>query len=730
MRITALAGGVGGARFLRGLLHHLGPDASGPDPTVTVIGNTADDLTLHGLRVCPDLDTVMYTLGGGIHEGQGWGRSDETFSAAAELAAYGSGPDWFTLGDRDLATHVVRTRLLGQGRTLSEVTAALCERWQPGVRLLPMSDDRVETHVVIDDPDRPAVSSAVSDGAGADRRAVHFQEWWVRLHAAVPARQILAVGIEQALPAPGVLEAIATADVILLPPSNPVVSIGTILGVPGHPGRDPRRGGAGGRGVSDHRRGARARDGGRLPDRDRGADLGRRRGRAVPGLPGRLAGRRRRCGRGRARRADDHRPGPPAADGGPGHRRRDRRCRPGPGPGPARRRASGRAVTAPLAAGQPDAPTAVPTLQAFGLAGIGEVRPGDDLAGLILTALAAGRPEALRDGDIVVVSSKIVSKAEGRTLHASSREAAVQGETVRVVAERETPRGLTRIVASRSGPVLAAAGVDASNVEPGTVLLLPADPDASARALRADLAERTGLRIGVLVTDTLGRPWRDGQADAAIGVAGVLVTEDLRGRVDGYGNPLEVTVRAVADELAGLADLVKGKLSGIPVAVVGGLGELVTEADGPGAAALLRSPAQDWFRYGHVEAVRAALGVPPGGPGIPPSPVESGTVRQRLQRALAVALAGPGWRGLPADPRAAVTVSLSEPGASQPPSVTLRPADGVPAPGTAAILLGALAQRLQAAAWAEDLDVDVEVDLEVESGEGSAAVVVRVCSAG
>jgi LPPG:FO 2-phospho-L-lactate transferase len=224
MRITALAGGVGGARFLRGLLHHLRTLPG--DHDVTVVGNTADDITLHGLRVCPDLDTVMYTLGGGIHEGQGWGRADERFTVAEEFAAYGEGPDWFTLGDRDLATHVVRTRLLGQGLTLSQVTERLCERWRPGVRLLPMSDDRVETHVEI------------SDEQGL--RAVHFQEWWVRLHAAVPARRILALGIESARPAPGVLEAIGTADVVLLPPSNPVVSIGTILGVPGV--RDALRG--------------------------------------------------------------------------------------------------------------------------------------------------------------------------------------------------------------------------------------------------------------------------------------------------------------------------------------------------------------------------------------------------------------------------------------------------------------------------------------------------------
>lgn len=223
MRITALAGGIGGARFLRGLLHHLDSlDPATGDHEVTVIGNTADDVTLHGLRVCPDLDTVMYTLGGGIHEGQGWGRAGETFGVAEELRAYGAEPQWFTLGDRDFATHIVRSRMLGLGYSLSQVTDALCARWKPGVRLLPMSDDPIETHVVIDDPD--------SDGGA---KAVHFQEWWVRLHAAAPARQILAVGIDHAKPAPGVEEAIRDADVVLLPPSNPVVSIGTILSVPG-----------------------------------------------------------------------------------------------------------------------------------------------------------------------------------------------------------------------------------------------------------------------------------------------------------------------------------------------------------------------------------------------------------------------------------------------------------------------------------------------------------------
>ncbi|WP_037605463.1 2-phospho-L-lactate transferase [Streptacidiphilus rugosus] len=217
MRITVLAGGIGGARFLRGL-----KAAVGEQDSITVIGNTGDDIHLFGLKVCPDLDTVMYTLGGGINEEQGWGRAEETWSVKNELAAYGVGPSWFGLGDRDFATHIVRTQMLGAGYPLSAVTEALCDRWQPGVRLLPMSDDRIETHVVIEDPEQ--------DGK---RRAVHFQEYWVKLHASVPAQAILPVGAETAKPAPGVLEAIAEADVILFPPSNPVVSIGTILAVPG-----------------------------------------------------------------------------------------------------------------------------------------------------------------------------------------------------------------------------------------------------------------------------------------------------------------------------------------------------------------------------------------------------------------------------------------------------------------------------------------------------------------
>jgi LPPG:FO 2-phospho-L-lactate transferase len=223
-RITVLSGGMGGARFLQGLLHgiaHQKLPGVAADAEVTVVANTADDIWVHGLKVCPDLDTVMYTLGDGIDVERGWGRRDETWSVREELAAYGVEPTWFGLGDRDVATHLVRTQMLDAGYPLSEVTEALCRRWRPGVRLLPMTDDRVETHVAIPDEESPS-----------GRRVVHFQEYWVRLRAEVPAEAVVVVGLDDATPGPGVIDAITDADLLVLPPSNPVVSVGTILGVP------------------------------------------------------------------------------------------------------------------------------------------------------------------------------------------------------------------------------------------------------------------------------------------------------------------------------------------------------------------------------------------------------------------------------------------------------------------------------------------------------------------
>ena len=219
--ITVLAGGIGGARFTRGLLQHLADTE--PEAAVTVIVNTGDDMWLDGLRICPDLDTVMYTLGGGINEAQGWGRPEETRRASAEIAAYGRGWSWFTLGDLDLATHIVRSDLLRNGSTLSEATEFLCRRWQPGARLLPMSDDPVETHA--------RLAMDVDEHRAGD--LIHFEEWWVRYRAGVGVTEFVQLGLTSAVPARGVVEAILTADLVILPPSNPVVSVGTILAVPG-----------------------------------------------------------------------------------------------------------------------------------------------------------------------------------------------------------------------------------------------------------------------------------------------------------------------------------------------------------------------------------------------------------------------------------------------------------------------------------------------------------------
>ncbi|MET0853612.1 MAG: coenzyme F420-0:L-glutamate ligase [Microterricola sp.] len=246
-------------------------------------------------------------------------------------------------------------------------------------------------------------------------------------------------------------------------------------------------------------------------------------------------------------------------------------------------------------------------LATWALPGMPEVRPGADLVAMIAdVARAAAEPgepaSGLQDGDILVVTSKIVSKAEGRIVAATDREDAITAETVRVVATRAHPGGVTRIVENRLGIVAAAAGVDASNTEDGTVLLLPLDPDASARELATGLRALTGARVGVILSDTLGRPWREGQTDVAIGAAGVHVFDDLRGSTDAAGKPLQVTMPCVADELAAATDLVKGKASGCPVAVVRGLGRFVGELDLPGAASIVRPSDRDMFRLGSEEA--------------------------------------------------------------------------------------------------------------------------------
>lgn len=222
--IAVLVGGVGGARFLQGVRELL------PDASLTAIVNVGDDIWMHDLRICPDLDTCMYTLGGGIDTERGWGHAGETWHAKEELAAYGAKPDWFGLGDRDIATHLIRSQMLRAGYPLSAVTAALCTRWQPGVTLLPASDDRCETHVIADIPEN---DNDTDDSALPARRAIHFQEWWVRYRAQIPTHGFAHIGADTAKPGPGVLEAIESADAVLLAPSNPVVSIGAILAVPG-----------------------------------------------------------------------------------------------------------------------------------------------------------------------------------------------------------------------------------------------------------------------------------------------------------------------------------------------------------------------------------------------------------------------------------------------------------------------------------------------------------------
>ncbi|MEH6821521.1 MAG: 2-phospho-L-lactate transferase [Dietzia psychralcaliphila] len=239
MRICVLAGGVGGARFLLGARRLFGLDpapggAGTPLPgtdavhRVDAVVNVGDDAWMHGVRICPDLDTCMYTLGGGIDPERGWGHAGETWNCRDELAAYGVQPDWFGLGDKDLATHLVRTQMLSAGYRLTDITEALSARWSPGVRLLPVTDDRCETHVVV-----PGDTDGAEGADGAGERAIHFQEWWVRHRAMLPASGFVQIGADAARPTPETLEAIEAADLVVVAPSNPVVSVGAILAVPG-----------------------------------------------------------------------------------------------------------------------------------------------------------------------------------------------------------------------------------------------------------------------------------------------------------------------------------------------------------------------------------------------------------------------------------------------------------------------------------------------------------------
>ena len=331
-----------------------------------------------------------------------------------------------------------------------------------------------------------------------------------------------------------------------------------------------------------------------------------------------------------------------------------------------------------------------PRLEVLPVTGVGEVHSGDELAALLASA-CAGSGCGLAEGDVLVVSSKVVSKSLGLRVPARDRAAAVEAQTVRVVAERRSGEHVTRVVQSVAGPVMAAAGVDASNTgHSDDVLLLPADPDGQARGLRARLLELTGLTLlGVVLSDTAGRPWRAGQTDFALGAAGVAVVDDLRGGVDADGRPLSVTSRALADELAAAADLVKGKNLGVPAAVLRGTG-WATQGDGPGAAALVRTGPQDWFALGRAEAVRAALGVPPGSPAaaeVGVASVEPETRDARVARAVAVALRSCPAAGVDVG---GATLTVSAPTAYE---------------------LGVAVARLAVALSGEDLDVDVPAEV-------------------
>jgi coenzyme F420-0:L-glutamate ligase/coenzyme F420-1:gamma-L-glutamate ligase len=271
------------------------------------------------------------------------------------------------------------------------------------------------------------------------------------------------------------------------------------------------------------------------------------------------------------------------------------------------------------------------SLEVWAPDGAPEVGDGDDLARILVGLLDP--EDGLRDGDVVVVTSKVVAKAEGR-VRLGDRAAAIQEETVRVVARR----GETAIVRTRHGLTMAAAGVDASNVRAGYVVLLPVDPDASARGLRRRLHELTGRVVGVVVTDTAGRAWREGQIDIAVGAAGVQVSESFAGRTDAHGNPLVVTAPAVADELACAAELAQGKLGGRPFAVVRGRADLVLPADedGPGAVALVRPDGTDMFGYGAREAVLHALRADPADAAPYGAPAAAADLATALGEALGV----------------------------------------------------------------------------------------------
>src|SRR5437762_1368722 len=648
VRVAALAGGTGAAKLRRGLAAAL--DAS----ALTVVVNTGDDAEVWGLRVSPDLDSVMYALAGVLDTGRGWGRADETFRCLSAMAVYGA-PTWFTLGDRDLATHLVRTRALRDGQSLSAITAQLCRTLGVAARLLPMSDDAVRTTI------------RTPEGR------LGFQEYFVRDKCQAEVVGIDYDGADRARPAPGVVEAIREADLVVVCPSNPVTSVGPIIavraiadalaaarapvvgvspivggaavsgpagalmrarGLPVSPvgiahayaprlpplpvaRRDARgRTDRARRGATRSRLGGDARAGGQRTGartRRRAARRGRQprahRGGGARASGGRASGRarvrhdsRRRAVRDRRRdpasragrragsarvralafRAGDQRRGPGPARRDAAHVRRavvressGRRprarpraaCRFAARPRARRRRAgrSGRAargagrdgqratrrdvaVQRPRAAGRRAASLVTVRYEVIGIEGIGEVRPGDDVAALVLVA-AARQSTPIAPGDLAVISQKIVSKAEGRLLKLTDvtpsavavAMASGLGRDARLVEVilRESRRVVRMdrgvlVTETHHGWVCANAGVDQSNVDAEMVALLPEDPDRSARALR-DAWRAAGLDVVVIIADTFGRPWREGLTNIAIGVAGFAPLRSYLGERDPAG---------------------------------------------------------------------------------------------------------------------------------------------------------------------------------------------------
>ena len=443
MKVVALAGGVGAGKFLRGLVR------AAPDADLTAVVNTGDDIDVHGLRVCPDLDSVTYWLGDAFDRERGWGRRDETFRAIEELRTFDPDAAWFGLGDLDLATHLFRTRSLAGGMSLSGVTARIAQRFGIDATIVPMTEDRVETRLDV-----------VAEGREMD---LHFQEYWVRRGARDDVKAIRFEGAERASPAPGVLDAIGTADVVVICPSNPVVSIGPILSVPGvraavaaRPvvGVSPIVGGRPLAGMADRL----------MP---------------VVGLEVSAVG---------AAHAYDDLLDAWVIDGEDAGLRTRVRDEVGA------RVAVTDTVMRDDAVAEHVARTALATLdmtiELIPLEGLPEVEPGDDLASLLEPSLLR---HGASEGDVVAITQKVVSKAEGRIVPGDDRASWVARESVAVVARR----GDLLITRTKHGLVCANAGVDASNVAPGFLTLLPEDPDASAERLQKELVARLGLaRLG------------------------------------------------------------------------------------------------------------------------------------------------------------------------------------------------------------------------------------------